>query len=111
MTAPIICIDWARAFRSAPTGWLDACGIWRIELERMDVPTADWSMGLYLREYRGVLVTLGGQAKNSDNAPKGFPGAARGIAAGSTSFRDHHRHCDDRNPLTPSFVRQQGGLG
>ena len=61
MTAPIICIDWASAFCSAPTGWLGAFGIWRIESVRMDVRTADWgSMGLYLRECRGVLVTLGG---------------------------------------------------
>src|SRR5271157_3370999 len=106
MTAPINCIDWASAFRSA-AGWTGACGIWRIEAERMAVRTAGCgSMGLYLQECRGVLVTLGGQAKNSDNAPKGFPGGAS--PQGPTAFRDHHRHCDDRSPLTPPFVRRQG---
>jgi len=34
-------------------------------------------MALYLRELREVLVTLGPEAKNSDNVPKGYPGRER----------------------------------
>ncbi len=33
-------------------------------------------MALYLRELRELLVTLAREAKNSDNAPKGYPGGA-----------------------------------
>ncbi len=38
-------------------------------------------MALYLRELRKVLVTLAREAKNSDNAPKGYPGGAAGPAS------------------------------
>jgi hypothetical protein len=36
-------------------------------------------MALYLQEYQEVLVSLGQQAKNSDNTPKGFPGGDKNL--------------------------------
>ncbi len=46
-------------------------------------------MALYLRELREVLVTLGPKAKNSDNAPKDYPGGA----AASLNITAHGHHC------------------
>src|SRR5271157_1571777 len=72
-------------------------------------------MALYLRELRKVLVTLAREAKNSDNAPKGYPGGAAGPAVPSLQNRKRapiarHRHCYGRSQSKFPILPRQSGV-
>jgi two-component system sensor kinase FixL len=65
-------------------------------------------MALYLQEYQEVLVSLGQQAKNSDNTPKGFPGGDKNlglVAVQKVMIRDDYRYAmTEALPPSRSYI-------